>query len=413
MTGRFYLIGHPLGHSFSPALHRLFGNGDYHLKDLREEEVGPFLTEGQFEGLNVTIPYKQTVIPYMAELSPRAAAIGAVNTVRRRPDGSLYGDNTDAAGFLALADRAGISFGGKHVVILGSGGTSRTACYAVRSRGAASVTVVSRRGPVDYTSLYGLKDTRILINTTPVGMHPREDALPADPGRFPRLEGVLDVVYNPLRTRLVQTARAAGIPAAGGLYMLMAQGSAANALFTGRERTEAEDERVFAALTRQKENVVLCGMPGSGKSTIGKRLAEEMGLAFTDTDERIAEKAGMTIMDIFASLGEAAFRDMESGVLRECAASPGQVISTGGGAVLREENRFRMRMNGRVYLIRRPLRSLDTSGRPLSRGREALERMERERAPLYALAADRTVDNLTSPDDAVRKIMEDLKCVYL
>ncbi len=413
MTGRFYLIGHPLGHSFSPSLHRLFGNANYRLMDLEEDEVGPFLESRAFEGLNVTIPYKRKVIPYLSSLSPRAEAIGAVNTVKKRPDGSLYGDNTDAAGFLALAGRAGISFAGEHVVILGSGGTSRTAAYAAKSRLAASVTVVSRRGPVDYSALDSLTDTTVLINTTPVGMYPNEDAMPADPARFPALKGVLDVVYNPLRTRFVQAAHRLGIPAAGGLYMLMAQGSAANALFMDREESPEERETVFAALTGQKENIVLCGMPGSGKSTLGKMLAERLSMPYIDTDERIVEKAGMSIPEIFSSRGEEAFRSLESAVIRECTLVPGQVISTGGGAVLREENRFRMKMNGRVYLIRRPLDALATDGRPLSRDGCALRAMEKARAPLYALAADRTIDNLTSPDDAVRAIMEDLKCVSL
>ena len=413
MDGRFYLIGHPLGHSFSPSLHRLFGNDRYGLMDLEEDQVGPFLEKREFDGLNVTIPYKRTVIPYLSELSPRAEAIGAVNTVRKRPDGSLYGDNTDAAGFLALADRAGVSFSGRRVVILGSGGASRTAVWAARERGAAKVTVVSRSGPVDYGALYSLDDTEVLVNATPVGMYPSEDALPADPARFPALKGALDLVYNPLRTRFVQAARSLGVPAAGGLYMLAAQGGAANAVFTGREEDPEELERVFAALARQKENVVLCGMPGSGKSTIGKMLAEKLSMPYIDTDEKIVEKAGMPIPEIFSSRGENAFRDLESAVIRECARLSGHVISTGGGAVLREENRFRMRMNGRVFLIRRPVDALATFGRPLSRDTAALKAMEKARAPLYALAADRTADNLTSPDDAVRTILEDLQCVSL
>ena len=413
MDGRFYLIGHPLGHSFSPSLHRLFGNDRYSLKDLEEDEVGPFLKSREFDGLNVTIPYKRTVIPYLAELSPRAEAIGAVNTVKKQPDGSLYGDNTDAAGFLALADRAGVSFAGRHVVVLGSGGASRTAVWAAKSRGAASVTVVSRSGPVDYGVLYSLTDTEVLVNATPVGMYPSEDAMPADPARFPALKGALDLVYNPLRTLFVQAARSLGVPAAGGLYMLAAQGSAANAVFTDREEDTGELERVFSALTRQKENLVLCGMPGSGKSTIGKMLAEKLSMPYIDTDEKIVEKAGMPIPEIFSRRGEKAFRDLEADVIREAARRSGQVISTGGGAVLREENRLRMRMNGRVFLIRRPAEALATAGRPLSRDLAALRAMEKERAPLYALAADAAMDNLTSPDDAVRAILEDLKCVSL
>ena len=413
MEGRYYLIGHPLGHSFSPELHRLFGNDGYRLMDLTEDRVGPFLESRLFDGLNVTIPYKRTVIPYMTELSPGARAIGAVNTVVKMKNGGLYGDNTDVTGFLALADRAGVSLAGRHVVILGSGGTSRTAQYAASLRGAASVTVVSRSGPVDYGALYRLHGTEVLINTTPVGMFPREDAFAADPARFPALKGALDVIYNPLRTRFVLAARDAGIPAAGGLYMLMAQGSAADCLFTGRARGEAEMERVFAALTRQKENVILCGMPGSGKSTLGKMLAEKLAMPYIDTDEAVVRNTGMSIPQIFARYGEAFFRNRESEALRQCVHTGGQVISVGGGAVLREENRHLMKMYGRVCLIRRDLALLETRGRPLSGDMNRMYRMWEERSPLYALAADFTVDNAGVPEDAVRKIAEELKCVSL
>ena len=410
----YYLLGHPLGHSFSPRLHQLLGNSRYSLLDLTEKEVGPFLESRAFAGLNVTIPYKRTVMPYLKEISPLAREVGSVNTILKRADGSLYGDNTDVAGFLALADRAGISLEGKNVVILGTGGTSLTAQYACRIRGASKITLVSRKGPVTYRDLYTLKDTQVLVNTTPVGMYPRTDETLCDPKRFPCLTGVLDVIYNPLRTRLVQHAQALGIPAAGGLYMLFGQGLAASALFTGRRLSPEETRAAYSALLTEKTNIVLCGMPGSGKTSVGTVLARLTGRPLIDTDALVTEKAGMPIPRIFETLGEERFRKMEAEVIRECALVPGCILSTGGGCVKREENRLNLRMNGRVYRIRRPLEALDTRGRPLSAGGlTALRALEEERDPLYRACADTEIDNSGSVDAAAAQITEDMKCAFL
>ncbi len=410
----FYLIGHPLGHSFSPRLHQLFGNDRYALMDLAADEVGPFLESRSFAGLNVTIPYKQAVLPYLAEVSPRAQAIGAINTVKKRPDGSLYGDNTDVLGFLALADRAGVAFEGKNVVILGTGGTSLTARYAVRSRNAKKVTLVSRSGPVTYRDLYDLADTQVLINTTPVGMHPNAEALVCDPARFPALTGVLDVIYNPLRTRLVQKAQQLGLPAAGGLSMLFGQGRAAAEQFSLRRFSDAETDRAYAVLLSEKLNIVLCGMPGCGKTSVGQRLSRLSGRPLVDTDALVAEKAGMPIPEIFERYGEERFRDLEEECIRECARLPGCILSTGGGCVKRESNRMNLRMNGRVYRLLRPLDALDTRGRPLSRGGlPALKALEEERTPLYRACADREIDNSGTVEAAAVQILEDMKCAFL
>ena len=406
-------IGQRLPHSFSRTIHEKIGGYDYVLKELDPAELADFMAEHDFLGINVTIPYKQAVIPYLQELSPAAAKIGAVNTVMNR-GGRLCGFNTDHAGMIALAKKAEISFAGKKVLILGSGGTAKTADAAARDLGAAEIRRVSRtakEGALSYAeAVRQHADADIIINTTPVGMYPQADAAPIDLSPFSGLSGLLDAVYNPLRTRLVLDAKRRGINAAGGLYMLVAQAVRAAELFTGSAYGQEVIDRIYDEVRSAKEDLVLIGMPGSGKTTVGRALAEKLGREFIDTDKLIEEKAGMAITDIFASRGETAFRDLESAVIKEAAARTGCVIATGGGAVLRESNTDALRGNGKIiFLDRAPDCLVPTADRPLADTAEKMRRLYEERYPLYEKAADLRINTENTPDEAVWEIMRWIK----
>ena len=395
----YALIGGKLGHSYSPAIHAQLGDYDYRLREQTEAEFIELLSRRDFKGLNVTIPYKVLAFNRCDALSDTAREVGCVNTLVVRPDGSLYGHNTDIGGFIALARRAGVEIADKKVAILGSGGTSLTARAACRRLGARKIVVVSRRGPVDYAALYrDHADAQVLINTTPVGMYPNNGRSAADISRLPGLEGVLDVIYNPDRTALVLDAEARGIPAAGGLYMLVGQAREAAELFTGHAIPESETARIYRRLRDEALNLILIGMPGSGKSRIGQALAQRMDRPFVDLDGEIVNRAGKSIPEIFAESGEAAFRALEHEVVCDACREKGAVIATGGGAVLREDNVRAMRQNGRLMLLTRSLDELPLSGRPLSKSPEALREMWRVREPFYRGAADFTIENDAAPD---------------
>lgn len=401
------LIGEHLGHSFSAEIHARLGEEPYELKELAPEEVGPFLERGEFRAINVTIPYKQAVIPYLDGISETARAIGAVNTVVRR-DGKLYGDNTDAAGLAMLLRRTGAEPAGRKVLILGTGGTSLTAKYVASSQGAREVIRVSRsgkEGAVTYEQAAAEHaDAEILINTTPCGMYPRCGECPADLDLFPALKAVADAVYNPLRTNLVLEARRRGIPAEGGLFMLTAQAVRAAELFRDTEYPPETADRIFRQLMRDKENMVLIGMPGSGKSTVSAALHARTGRPVVDTDALVEQKAGKPIPEIFREDGEKAFRDLESEVVAEVSARGGQVIATGGGAVLRPENVTALKRNGRLILLERPAGELTpTADRPLADTRDKMDRLWREREPVYRAAADCTVRLAGTPEEAARE----------
>lgn len=405
---RLGLIGCPLGHSYSKIIHELFG-GEYFLKELQENEVGNFLVHGEWDGLNVTIPYKRTVLPYCDELGDAAKKVGCVNTLVRRADGSIFGDNTDYYGFLELARRAECDFRGRKVLVLGSGGASLTARCVARDEGASEAYAVSRHpsadGEISYDdALRRHSDAEIVVNATPVGMYPHEGASPIDIASFPAIKFVLDAIYNPLRPELVLDARKQGAAAAGGLYMLVAQAAKARELF-GAPNERSIDE-VYRRLLCDMQNIALVGMPGCGKSTIAAELAKALGRKVIDLDTRIAEAAGMSIPDIFEREGEAGFRDRESAELEKACLERGVVIATGGGSILRERNRKALRRNCRVYLIERDLERLDTDGRPLSTGIERLREMAVERRPFYLDAADKTVRNVIL-NDAVSEIVRD------
>lgn len=386
-------IAEHLKHSFSPEIHAALAPYRYELREIEPEKLEAFLLERDFYGINVTIPYKEKVIPYLSQIDEQAKKIGAVNTVVNR-GGKLYGYNTDFYGMKSLIERLKLDPKGKKVAVLGTGGTSRTACAVAESMGAATVLRVSRTakdGAISYEMLYAdHADTQLFINTTPCGMFPNPEKAAVDVERFPMLEGVVDAVYNPLRPKLVLDAMQKGIPAEGGLYMLVAQAVRASEIFLDKTYPAEITERVYQKLFRQKENIVLVGMPGSGKSTVGKLLAERLGRELVDMDECIVHAAGKPISEIFAEVGEKGFRDLESRVLAdEIAQRNSLVIATGGGAILRDENVNALRRNGRLYFLDRPLEDLlPTEDRPLASSRTAIEQRYTERYGRYCAVAD-------------------------
>ena len=385
------LLGERLGHSFSPQIHRDLAGYDYQLLPTPPEAVEDLFARRAFQGLNVTIPYKRTVMPLCDEIDPRAAAIGAVNTVVNQ-NGRLTGYNTDIDGFLYMARRAGVDMAGKKVVILGSGGTSRTARAAAGELGAREIVTVSRHGEDNYQNLSRHADAQVLVNTTPVGMYPNWGQSPVSLESFPALEGVLDVVYNPLRTALLLQAEERGLPRSCGLPMLVAQAKRAAELFTGQNIDDSRAEAVLHGLREQLTSIVLIGMPGCGKTTVGRALAGKLGRTFVDLDEEIVRRAGTSIPEIFAREGEAGFRERESALVREFGERTGLVVSTGGGVVTRRENYIPLKQNGLLLHLRRDPAALPTDGRPLSQA-TAPEELWRRRAPLYAAFADGEIDN--------------------
>ena len=402
-------IGEHLPHSFSKEIHRQIGGYAYELKELTPEELPAFMEARSFLGINVTIPYKQAVIPFLDGIDDTAKAIGAVNTVVNR-DGKLYGYNTDLDGLTRLIRRIGLDLSGKKVLIPGTGGTSRTAAFAAEKLGAREVYRISRTGK-EGSLTYGQAlrdhaDAEIILNTTPCGMYPEPDAQPLPLEPFRRLEGVADVIYNPLRSRLVLDARGRGIPAEGGLYMLVAQAVRASEHFLDTVYPDSLTDRIYSRILHSKENIVLIGMPGSGKSAVGKILAERTGLPFADTDRLIEEKAGKPIPDIFREDGEPAFRNLESAVIRELSKQGGQIISTGGGAVLRPENVTVLRQNGRLFWLNRdPDALVPTGDRPLADTADKMKRLWLEREPVYRAAADEIIPVISSPEDTALRII--------
>ena len=400
------LLGRRLGHSWSVPIHQALGCEDYRLIELEPEQLGDFLRREDIGGLNVTIPYKRDVMAFCDVIDEGAKAIGSVNTIVRR-EGKLYGYNTDIDGFLYMLRRADISLAGKKVLILGSGGASLTAQAAARREGAREVVVVSRSGPDNYENLpqrHG--DAEVLVNTTPVGMWPDMAGRPVDLFVFPDMEAVADVIYNPGRTGLLLQAKKGGLRRTGGLPMLVAQAKRAEELFFDKAIPDGETENIIAQLWRDRTNLVLVGMPGCGKTTVGRALARLSGKPFVDLDERIVDSAGASIPEIFAQEGEETFRHLESLVLDDVCTQGGQVIATGGGAVLQAENRAAMRRTGRVYFLRRALEELPTDGRPLSQ-KGSLEEMYRARKPLYSAAADVVIDNNVALEETAELIWRD------
>ena len=403
-------IGEHLPHSFSREIHGEIGTYAYDLKELTPEELPGFMTARGFMGINVTIPYKQAVIPFLDEISETARAIGAVNTIVNR-NGKLYGYNTDLYGLTRLIRRIGLDLSGKKVLVLGTGGTSRTASYAAEKLGARVVYRVSRtsrEGSLSYEDvLRDHTDAEIILNTTPCGMFPKPAEQPLLLEPFTRLEGVADAIYNPLRSRLVLDARSRGIPAEGGLFMLVAQAVRASELFLNTSYPDDLTDQIYDRILRRKENLVLIGMPGSGKSAVGKILTEATGKPLADTDQLIVEKAGKSIPEIFREEGEPAFRDLESEIIRELSLQGGQIISTGGGAVLRPENVTVLRQNGRLFWLDRDPDSLvPTDDRPLADTAAKMKKLYQEREPVYRASADMIIPVFGSPEDTASLILQ-------
>ena len=399
-------IGKKLTHSFSKDIHSRLADYKYDLIELAEDEVKPFLESRNFGAINVTIPYKQTVIPYLDFVSDIAKRIGAVNTIVNK-DGVLYGYNTDYYGMKALIERLGVSLQNKKVMILGTGGTSKTARVVAKDLGANEIITVSRKGPVDYQlAITEHSDANVIINTTPVGMYPDCESKPIDVSGFEKLEAVVDAVYNPLCTNLVLDAKKRGLKAEGGLYMLVMQAVVAVEKFLGTSIEKSVADSVFASILASKQNVVLTGMPSSGKSTVGRALNID-GFEFFDTDTEIEKRAGMQIKDLIAAKGEQYFRDLESEVIRDISSKTARIIATGGGAVLRKENIHALKRNGKIYYIDADINRLKaTDDRPLSDTPEKLKALYNERIDIYKSTADVTVPPLASAGAEAEYILQ-------
>ncbi len=409
---KYGLIGEKLSHSFSKEIHEALADYTYEIRELTPDEIAPFLEAREFEGINVTIPYKEKVMPYLDEITDAARKIGAVNTVKK-VGGKLIGDNTDFYGMREMILRAGIEIEGKKTLILGTGGTSKTAKAVLSDLGASEIIVVSRKESdktVTYeTAVTHHSDAEIIVNTTPLGMYPNTDACPIDLYSFPNLTGVIDAIYNPLRTNLVLEAKKRGIPAVGGLMMLILQAARASEIFLGKKLDENSVEEVAKSIFESKENIVLIGMPGCGKSTIGKIIAEITGRNFIDTDTVIREITGKHPSEIIRESGEDAFRVIETEAIREISKKSGIVIATGGGAVTRSINVALLRQNGRIFYLNCPTDELPvTPDRPLSANRAAIEKLYLARNLLYTLAADAVVSisHKNAPETEAAEILK-------
>ena len=396
------LLGRKLGHSYSPQIHGMLGSYDYELFEREPQELEDFLKNGDFQGLNVTIPYKKSIIPFCAALSPTAQKLGAVNTIVRRKDGTLLGHNTDYFGFQSMLQESGLSVSGKKVLVLGSGGASNTA-VAVLEEAGAKVVVISRNGENNYHNLHFHADAAVIVNATPVGMYPNNGTSCVSLDGFSHLEGVLDLIYNPARTKLLLDAEKRGLAAINGLWMLVAQAKESSEWFQGTTIDDAQIHRIHEALRSQMENIILIGMPGCGKSTVGKLIARQTGRIFVDADAEIEAIAQKSIPSIFAEDGEDIFRSYETQVLADLGKKSGLIIATGGGCVTRQENYNHLHQNGTIVWLQREIKELATHGRPLSASGK-LDEMYRIRKPLYETFADYQAVNHT-PQQAAEEIL--------
>lgn len=406
----FGLLGRKLGHSLSPQIHSHLCDYEYKLYPMEPECLDGFFSDTSLKGFNVTIPYKIEAFNRCHERSETAEKVGSVNTVIRRADGTLYGDNTDYFGFLYMAKKCGCDFGGKKVLILGSGGASLTVQHVASDEGAREIIVVSRSGENNYDNISRHYDADIIVNTTPVGMYPNNGERLIDLSKFTKCRKALDLIYNPARTVFLLDAQKLGIDCINGLYMLVAQALRAAEIFTGNAIPLSRIDEVYDAIISEQKNIVLVGMPGCGKSTAAALLSERTGRECVDTDSMVVEASGESIPDIFTKYGETEFRNRETEAVRTAGKGAGKIIATGGGAILREENRIALRENSTVIFLKAPVEGLATDGRPLSKSPEVLQKMFAERLPLYLETADYTVEVDPDPETTVRRIIE---CVSL
>lgn len=407
---KYGLIGEKLGHSFSKIIHEKIADYTYELKEISKENLDAFMSERDFRCINVTIPYKEAVIPHLYFIDEAAKAMGAVNTIVNREE-KLYGYNTDFGGMKLMIEKNGFDFGGAKVLILGSGATAKTARAVSENLGAREIITVSRSGEVNYNNVCELhSDADFIINTTPCGMYPNNDTFAIDPAEFTGLKGIIDAVYNPLKTTILQKGEKLGIKGVTGLYMLVAQAVLACSIFTEKDfDVKKVSDEVFAEIIKEKQNIVLIGMPGSGKSTIGKALAEKLGRDFVDTDDVITQRHGV-ISEIFTEYGESYFRDRESEAVRDTAKGNSLVIATGGGAILREENADALKQNGVIFFLNRPLEDIiPTDDRPLSSNLTDLKKRFDERYDKYKSSADFEIFVDGNVDNSVMKILECIK----
>lgn len=406
------LIGEKLGHSYSKEIHNQIGSYDYVLKEIPKSELETFMTEKKFKGINVTIPYKQDVIPFLDFIDNAAKEIGAVNTVVNK-NGNLYGYNTDFSGLKRLILSLNLNLEGKKVLILGTGGTSKTAFAVAKALGAEQILKVSRKKSDEFITydeaIKNHHNAQIILNTTPCGMFPNIDASPIELENFENLEGVVDVIYNPIRTQFVLKAQKKGLKAQGGLYMLVQQAIAAAEYFFDKQIEQTKADKIYKNLLEKKQNIVLIGMPGSGKSTVGKKLSEELNREFFDTDDLILSERGQTPAQIIQNQGENAFRNVETEICKKLATKTGVVISTGGGAVLREENVFYLKNNGIVFFIDRALEKIKATGdRPLSNSDEKLKNLYETRYPIYKKCADFQIKTDENLSHTINKIIKEI-----
>lgn len=402
------LLGLKLGHSYSPLIHSRLADYEYLKYEKSPEELEDFIINGDWDGLNVTIPYKKAVMPYCTVLSERAEKIGSVNTLVRKADGSIFGDNTDAYGFELLIKKLDTEPRGKKAVILGSGGACAAVKQVLKEMGVRELRVISRRGEDNYDNLSLNYDAEIIVNTTPLGMYPHNGRQAVDLRNFPSCEAVLDLVYNPARTALIMQAESLGIPCAGGIHMLVCQAWRSSSRFSGVELPLSLIDEVTAELRELMENIVLIGMPGCGKSVVSQSLSRLCGRAVYDSDTFAEEKAGMSIPEIFEKYGEDKFRELETEAIAELSKMSGCIIATGGGAVKRKENYPLLHQNSRIVWLKRDLELLPSEGRPVSQKND-LKKLFEKRKELYASFADYSVDNNGSPEAAARMILEAVK----
>lgn len=405
MNAKYYLIGEKLKHSYSSLIHRRRGY-DYQLKEIEKSALADFFETRDFDGLNVTVPYKSEVMRYLDEIDLTAKRIGAVNTVVKR-DGRLIGYNTDIFGLEYTLKKANISVDGKTITVFGSGGASKTAVELCSRLGAKKIYVVSRMGEWNYSNCYSLVDTEVIFNCTPVGTYPLDAAKIVDVTKYPTLCGVVDLTYNPPRTQLTLDSLRAGVRAVNGLYMLVAQAFASERIFDGKDFTEDEIDAEVDRITRQTENIVLIGASGSGKTTVGRVLGAKTDREVLDTDEIIARNYRLAAGEIIERYGEEYFREIEANCVDECCQRRGVIVATGGGAVLREENRSAMRRCGKVVWIDRDPDSLTTEGRPLAE-KYGAKRLYEMRKPIYSAISDIKVENNSSAENCAEEVLKSI-----